>query len=176
VVRVLRVVTYAVDGWGVGELALVGDRPVAHDLPVPARPVTRDHVADADELARRPSDALTRLLARIYAFFRGERVIFTAEDVGLDESVEEWGFSPFMQRAAHVLIDVPFGETVSYGELAMLAGRPRAARAAGAFCGRNPLGLFVPCHRVIASDGSLGGYGSYGVAYKRRLLGLEGRA
>jgi O-6-methylguanine DNA methyltransferase len=176
-VGVLRVVTYAVDGWGVGELALVDDRPVSHELPVPTmRPSARDHVADRSELAARPGDALTRLLALVYAFFLGERVTWSADELALGESVREWGFSPFMQRAAHVLVEVPFGETVSYGELALLAGRPRAARAAGAFCSRNPLGLFIPCHRVIAADGSLGGYGSYGVAYKRRMLALEGRA
>jgi methylated-DNA-[protein]-cysteine S-methyltransferase len=175
-VGVLRVVTYAVDGWGVGELALVDDRPISHELPVPARPATRDHVADADELAGRPADALSRLLAVIYAFFRGERVSWTTHEIGLEESVVEWGLSPFMQRAALALAGVPFGETVSYGELAALAGLPRAARAAGAFCGQNPLGLFIPCHRVIAADGSAGGYGSYGVAYKKRLLALEASA
>jgi methylated-DNA-[protein]-cysteine S-methyltransferase len=65
---------------------------------------------------------------------------------------------------------------VTYGELAALAGRPRAARAAGGFCARNPLGLLIPCHRVISGDGSSGPYGSYGVDYKRRLLALEGIA
>ena len=170
----LRVVTYEVDGWGIGELALVGDRPVSHDLPVPARPVTRDHVAGEEQLAVRPRDSLTRLLALVYAFFRGERVSWSATQLGLGESVVEWGLSPFMQRAALELVAVPFGETVSYRDLAALGGLPRAARAAGAFRGRNPLGLFAPCHRVIASDGSLGGYGSYGTDYKRRLLALEG--
>ena len=65
------------------------------------------------------------------------------------------------------------GEVVTYGELAALAGAPGAARAAGSFCGRSRLGLFVPCHRVVAAGG-LGSYGSYGVAYKKRLLQLEG--
>jgi methylated-DNA-[protein]-cysteine S-methyltransferase len=173
---VLRVVTYEVGGWGIGELALVGERPVSHDLPVPARPVTRDHVADEEALETRPRDALSRLLALVYRFFRGERVGWSANELGLGESVVEWGLSPFMQRAALSLVDVPFGETISYRDLAASAGLPRAARAAGAFCGRNPLGLFVPCHRVIASDGTIGGYGSYGTAYKRRLLALEGHA
>ena len=172
----LRVVTYSVDGWGVGELALVDDRPVSHELPLPMRRPARDHVEDLSELARGLPDSLVRLLALIRRFFRGEQVSWTASDLRLDESVEEWGLTPFMQRAAYALVEVPFGETVSYGELADLAGRPRAARAAGAFCGRNPLELFIPCHRVIAADGSLGGYGSYGLAYKRRLLALEGLA
>jgi O-6-methylguanine DNA methyltransferase len=173
---VLRVVTYSVDGWGVGELALVDGRPISHELPLPTRRPARDHVEDLSGLARGLPDAIARLLALIGGFFHGERVDWTASDLRLDESVEEWGLSPFMQRTAHALVAVPFGETVSYGELADLAGRPRAARAAGAFCSRNPLELFIPCHRVIAADGSLGGYGSYGLVYKRRLLALEGSA
>jgi methylated-DNA-[protein]-cysteine S-methyltransferase len=173
---VLRVVTYAVDGWGIGELALLDDRPVSHETPRPATAPGPQHVDDPAELERMPADALSRLLARIYAFFRGERVRWTADELQLDESAEEWGFSPFMTRAAHALIDVPYGETVSYGELALLAGRPRAARAAGGFCARNPLGLFIPCHRVISGNGSSGPYGSYGVEYKRRLLALEDRS
>lgn len=62
---------------------------------------------------------------------------------------------------------------MTYGELAALAGAPGAARAAGTFCARSRLGLFVPCHRVV-SAGGLGSYGSYGIAYKKRLLALEG--
>ena len=68
---------------------------------------------------------------------------------------------------------VPRGEVVTYGELAALAGAPGAARAAGSFCARNKLSVFVPCHRVVAAGG-VGGYGSLGPEYKRRLLALEG--
>jgi methylated-DNA-[protein]-cysteine S-methyltransferase len=74
---------------------------------------------------------------------------------------------------ADALRRVPFGETVTYGELAALAGHPNAQRAAGTFCAGNRFPLFVPCHRVVAADG-LGSYGSLGVDYKRRLLALEG--
>jgi methylated-DNA-[protein]-cysteine S-methyltransferase len=65
------------------------------------------------------------------------------------------------------------GETITYGELAALAGRPNAARAAGTFCAQNRFGLIVPCHRVVSAAG-LGSYGSLGLQYKRRLLALEG--
>jgi methylated-DNA-[protein]-cysteine S-methyltransferase len=68
---------------------------------------------------------------------------------------------------------VPRGEVVTYGELAALAGRPGAARAAGTFCARNHLGVFVPCHRVVAAGG-IGTFGDLGVDYKRRMLALEG--
>jgi O-6-methylguanine DNA methyltransferase len=81
--------------------------------------------------------------------------------------------TPFLERCAHELMAIPRGEVVTYGELAALAGAPGAARAAGSFCARNRLGLFVPCHRVVSADG-LGSYGSYGVEYKRRLLEVEG--
>ena len=81
--------------------------------------------------------------------------------------------SPFFARCAEALRGVPRGEVVTYGELAALAGAPGAARAAGSFCARNRLGLFVPCHRVVAA-GDLGSYGSHGIEYKRRLLELEG--
>ena len=69
---------------------------------------------------------------------------------------------------------VPFGETVSYRDLASRAGRERAARAAGNVCARGTVGLIVPYHRVIASDGTIGSYGSSGPGKKRRLLLLEG--
>ena len=70
---------------------------------------------------------------------------------------------------------MPRGEVVTYGELAALAGAPRAARAAGTFCARNRVPIFVPCYRVVAAGG-LGSYPSLGVDYKRRLLELEGVA
>ena len=76
---------------------------------------------------------------------------------------------------------IPPGSTASYGEVARMIGRPGAARAVGAAVGRNPLGLVIPCHRVIAGDGSLGGYGGgwwggrqSGLELKRELLGREG--
>jgi O-6-methylguanine DNA methyltransferase len=170
---VLRVVTYAVDGWGIGELALLDDRPVSHELPRPANPRGPQRVEDESQI-RGDGDALSRLLQLTYAFFRGEPVSWTADDLALDVSTEEWGFSPFMRSAARALVALPYGETVTYGDLAMLAGRPRAARAAGGFCARNPLGLFIPCHRVVSGSGAAGPYGSYGVEYKRRMLALEG--
>jgi methylated-DNA-[protein]-cysteine S-methyltransferase len=81
----------------------------------------------------------------------------------------------FLGRCARALREIPRGEVVTYGELAALAGAPGAARAAGTFCARNRLGLFVPCHRVVGAGG-IGSYGSYGIEYKRRLLELEGAA
>jgi methylated-DNA-[protein]-cysteine S-methyltransferase len=79
----------------------------------------------------------------------------------------------FMQRVWLALRGVPAGEVATYGELAALAGNPRAARAVGHACSRNRVGLFVPCHRVVSATG-LGGYGHGGEGIKRRLLEFEG--
>jgi methylated-DNA-[protein]-cysteine S-methyltransferase len=106
------------------------------------------------------------IVGRLQAFFRGEEVSFA--DVELDLEYE----TPFQGALSDALRAVPRGEVVTYGELAALAGRPGAARAAGSFCARNRLAVFVPCHRVV-SAGGLGGYGSLGLDYKRRLLALE---
>ncbi len=73
------------------------------------------------------------------------------------------------------LQSIPYGETVSYGELAGRIGQPSASRAVGLANGRNPVAIVVPCHRVIGADGSLTGYGG-GVDRKRFLLALEQRA
>src|SRR5262249_14714198 len=81
----------------------------------------------------------------------------------------------FQRELAGAIREVPWGEIVSYGELAALAGRPGAARAAGMFCAQNRFALVFPCHRVVSSNG-IGGYGEAGVEVKQRLLALEGVA
>lgn len=80
--------------------------------------------------------------------------------------------TPFQCRVWDQLRRIPFGETISYGELARRVGNPAASRAVGAANGRNPIPIIVPCHRVIGSDGSMTGFGG-GVERKRALLGLE---
>jgi methylated-DNA-[protein]-cysteine S-methyltransferase len=79
----------------------------------------------------------------------------------------------FTDRVLHVVARIPYGETLSYGEVAAQAGNPRASRAAGTACGNNPVPLIVPCHRVVQSGGKPGNYGG-GPEMKRALLGLEG--
>ena len=151
----VRAFRYEAPGWGVGELWLRGEHVVWHELPVaglPAEPA-REHP----------------LLSRLRDFFTGKPVEFDDVDLDLEE------LSPFHRELAFALRRVRRGEVVSYGELAALAGRPRAQRAAGTFCARNRLAIFIPCHRVVGSDG-IGSYGALGVEYKRRLLALEGRA
>jgi len=81
----------------------------------------------------------------------------------------------FQRRACTALRRIPRGKVVSYGRLAVMAGRPGAARAAGAAMARNPLPIILPCHRVVASDGSLRGFsGRGGLQTKARLLSGEG--
>ena len=81
--------------------------------------------------------------------------------------------APFRRAVLEQLRGVPFGETVSYGELAARTGNPRAARAVGTACARNPVPIVVPCHRVLPSTGKLGAYAG-GPERKRALLSLEG--
>ncbi|HEY4396858.1 MAG TPA: methylated-DNA--[protein]-cysteine S-methyltransferase [Acidimicrobiia bacterium] len=102
-------------------------------------------------------------------YFDGRRRRFT---MPVDLSTVE---APFPRAVYEALCrDVRFGETVSYGELAQMAGRPGAARAVGNAMSRNPVPIVVPCHRVVASGGRIGGYGPSGVPTKRFLLALEG--
>ena len=176
----MQVVRYAADGWGVGELWLDADGlPVWHELPTPALELTRaapleggsapPTITLASSGARVRNGSVPELARRITAYFEGEHVSF--DDVAIDL---EWCTA--LQRAiAAALRAIPYGETISYGELSALAGRPQAPRAAGTFCSLNRLPLILPCHRVVAAGG-IGGYGSLGVAYKRRLLEHEGAA
>jgi methylated-DNA-[protein]-cysteine S-methyltransferase len=80
--------------------------------------------------------------------------------------------TPFQRTVWNALLTIPYGETISYGELAGRVGNERASRAVGAANGRNPLPIVIPCHRVIGKDGSLTGYGG-GVRIKEALLALE---
>jgi methylated-DNA-[protein]-cysteine S-methyltransferase len=100
-------------------------------------------------------------------YFGGSRKIF---DVVLAAEG-----TPFQRAVWKAIARVPFGETISYAELARRAGRPGSARAAGAATGRNPIGVIVPCHRIVGTDGSLTGYAG-GVDKKRALLALEAEA
>jgi len=86
----------------------------------------------------------------------------------------DWrGATEFQQCIWRALLRIPPGRTSSYAEVAAAAGRPRAVRAAGSACGANPIPVLVPCHRVVATGGGLGGF-SGGLDWKRRLLAREG--
>ena len=97
-------------------------------------------------------------------YFEGRRAAFNLP-------LEPEG-TPFQRRVWRALEEIPYGETVTYSELARRIGRPTAARAVGAANGRNPISVIVPCHRVIGADGTLTGYGG-GIERKQFLLDLE---
>jgi methylated-DNA-[protein]-cysteine S-methyltransferase len=100
-------------------------------------------------------------------YFEGKRDHF---DLPVD-----WALTPpgFRSRALHAVARIPYGKTKTYAEIAKSAGNPRAYRAAGTACGRNPIPLIVPCHRVLQTGGGVGNYGG-GPEMKRALLDLEG--
>lgn len=140
--------------WGVFFAQAEGDRLLALRFPGP----------EPEDLE--PGGPLVAALAReLGEYLCGERTSF---DLPLDPR------GTAFQRAVWAeLRRVPYGTTVSYGELARRAGRPRAARAVGQAVGANPLPILLPCHRVLPGGGGLGGFGP-GVDWKRRLLALEG--
>ncbi|MBI4512717.1 MAG: methylated-DNA--[protein]-cysteine S-methyltransferase [Gemmatimonadetes bacterium] len=115
----------------------------------------------------RDPDALAEAERQLREYFAGQRSSF---DLPVDLSA----LSDFDQRVLAAARRIGFGEVVPYAELAKRIARPKAVRAVGNALGRNPVAIVVPCHRVIRSDGSLGGYGG-GVEYKKRLLAIEGR-
>lgn len=110
------------------------------------------------------SPLLVRAVAELRGYLAGRRRHFS---VPLDPNG-----TPFEARVWAALLEIPYGEIVTYGELARRIGQPNATRAVAGACGRNPLPIVIPCHRVVASDG-LGGFGG-GLPLKRRLLALEG--
>ena len=102
----------------------------------------------------------------------GLRAYFAGDLHAIDTIPVEAGGTGFQQEVWRALRDIPCGTTVSYGELARRIGRPSAVRAVGLANGANPIGVVVPCHRVIGSNGSLTGYGG-GIERKRWLLDHE---
>ena len=182
-------VAYEVEGWGVGELVVCDGRVVWHELPwpraeraapvgavvpkypsrTPTHPGSGARAVVSQRTSRGDRSFVKEVVRLLQAYFEGERV--PLGDVPVELEYE----TPFLSSCATALRTVPPGEVVTYGELAALAGAPGAARAAGGFCARSHLSIFVPCHRVV-SAGGLGPYGSYGTNYKRRLLALEGYA
>jgi methylated-DNA-[protein]-cysteine S-methyltransferase len=140
------------------------------DLPA-WRDDTRPRTMSAAEVAIEHGDGtpageyLRQALRELAEYFAGERRDFT---VALDPQGPA-----FYQKAWAEVSRVPYGETRSYGEVARAIGSPAATRAVGAANGANPVAPFVPCHRIVGSDGRLTGYGP-GLPLKRRLLAMEG--
>jgi methylated-DNA-[protein]-cysteine S-methyltransferase len=147
----------------VGRLLLAGDGESLIQVgfqsgPRPLRRV-EGWVADAAPFAA--------AIAQLEEYFAGRRRRF---DLPLAPRGTE-----FQRRVWRALTEIPYGQTLSYGELARRIGKPSASRAVGLANGANPLPIIVPCHRVIGSDGTLTGFGG-GLPIKRKLLALEGPA
>jgi len=117
---------------------------------------------------RRDPEKVAGVLEQLTEYFEGSRSQF---DLNFDLDT----LTPFQKEVLEALQQVPKGSYVTYRELAERVGKPKASRAVGQALGRNPIPILIPCHRVIATDGSLGGYsGAGGVATKRELLEFEG--
>jgi methylated-DNA-[protein]-cysteine S-methyltransferase len=123
------------------------------------------HDVDGATLVTEPFGVIAETVRQLEAYFAGTRREFALElaPQGTDFQLAVWD----------ALQTIPYGETMSYRELARAVGRPTAFRAVGQANGRNPIAIVVPCHRVIGSDHSLTGFGG-GIDNKRVLLGLEG--
>ena len=127
-------------------------------------------MSQARELVRRRvfRESLERCGRGVFVDRFYERFLASSPEVR-----EKFAGTDFDRSVWTILRRLKAGSTLTYGELAAAAGRAKAARAAGAACGRNPLPLFVPCHRVTGAGGRLGGFSS-GLAWKRLLLSAEG--
>jgi methylated-DNA-[protein]-cysteine S-methyltransferase len=143
-------------------------RLAAVELPGQATP--GDLSAPEGELEAEDRDAVERWVGELEAYFRGDRLRWTAAEVGLDDL----GVGAFQREVYAALLGVPPAETISYGALAHRAGFPRAARAVGTAMATNPMPIVIPCHRVVRSDGGLGNYGN-DPSWKARLLEHERR-
>ncbi len=108
---------------------------------------------------------LEGILRKLQLYFSGERVVF-------DEGLDIRNATTFQQRVWKATMAIPYGETRSYGWVAARAGQPSASRAVGQALGANPIPIIIPCHRVLAADGSLHGF-SGGLSMKKTLLDLE---
>jgi len=141
-----------------GKIAIAGDQDRISHLFLPGEPVPSGFIAAETPLLREAARQLQSYLA-------GQRQSF---DLPLDPQG-----TPFMRRVWQALLEIPYGETRSYGDIARAVGNPKACRAVGQANHRNPISIFIPCHRVIGSSGQLVGYGG-GLEIKEFLLRLEG--
>ncbi|MEU0033067.1 MULTISPECIES: methylated-DNA--[protein]-cysteine S-methyltransferase [unclassified Streptomyces] len=143
-----------------GPLTLVADDGLLCGLYM----VGQRHRPPQEDFGERDDTLLAEPKRQLAAYFAGDLKEF---DVPM-----RLAGTPFQRRVWDQLARIPYGEIRSYGELADALGNPKASRAVGLANGRNPVGIIVPCHRVVGADGSLTGYGG-GLERKRRLLDFE---
>ena len=121
-------------------------------------------LSTAKSVSSKANDHLTQTEKQLREYFAGKRKKFS---IKLDISGTE-----FQESVWYALSKIAYGKTVSYAQQAKLVRKPKAFRAVGSANGKNPVAIILPCHRVIATDGTLGGYGG-GLSIKRKLLALE---
>jgi methylated-DNA-[protein]-cysteine S-methyltransferase len=167
-------VVWTVVGTDIGPLLLAATQEGLVNVVFHATDTVRDRALDrlASRLGTEPVEApgsplLAEAIRQVEAYFGGERHDF---DLPLDWSLIS-GFNREVLR--ELATGVPYGAVVGYGDLAGRVGQPGAAQAVGMAMGANPLPVVVPCHRVVESDGGIGGFGG-GLETKRKLLALEG--
>jgi methylated-DNA-[protein]-cysteine S-methyltransferase len=146
----------------IGPLILAGDATGLREILF----VNGRHSAKPDPSWQKDSTLLQPAIDQLHAYFAGDLETF-------DLKLAPEG-TPFQLSVWRNLSDIPFGETISYGELARRIGNPKASRAVGLANGSNPIPIVIPCHRVIGSNGKLTGYGG-GLPIKEKLLALERR-
>ncbi|MFJ9540765.1 methylated-DNA--[protein]-cysteine S-methyltransferase [Streptomyces sp. NPDC101225] len=167
-------VVWAVVGTGIGPLLLAATREGLVNVVFHATDAVRDKALArlASRLGAEPVEApgsplLAEAIRQVGSYFSGRRQAF---ELPLDWSLTS-GFNRQVLR--ELAAGVPYGAVVGYGDLAGRVGQPGAAQAVGTAMGSNPLPVVVPCHRVVESDGGIGGFGG-GLETKRKLLALEG--
>ena len=144
----------------VGPLTLVAEDGVLTRLTMDSQ----KYVSDAAELGDRDEVGFGVVVGQLEEYFAGERTTFDVPLAPVGDA--------FKQRVWALLREIPYGQTRSYRDLAVALGDPHLSQAVGSANARNPIGIIIPCHRVIGSDGSLVGYAG-GMDRKRYLLALE---
>jgi methylated-DNA-[protein]-cysteine S-methyltransferase len=160
------VIAYAAFASPLGRLVAAASREGLVQIVLPAEDPGRELARYGAVLVESPRH-LAHVRRQLEEYFEGKRREFT---LALDLSDARG----FRLRALRGLTEIPYGEVVTYTELAKRAGNPSAARAAGHACATNPISIVVPCHRVLRRDGGLGGYPG-GLEVKARLLAHEAR-
>ncbi len=145
----------------IGPLVLAGHDGALTNL----RMTDQTYPPDGQQRWHEDQAAFADVVEQLHSYFAGELTRF--------EVTLELRGTEFQRRVWHALVEIPYGETRSYGQLAERVGSPGASRAVGLANGHNPVAIIVPCHRVIGADGSLTGYGG-GLERKQVLLALEG--
>jgi methylated-DNA-[protein]-cysteine S-methyltransferase len=144
-----------------GAVVISGNETALHQLQLPA---TASGAPPLDEGRKGLPRALAKAKDQLEAYFAGA---LTAFDLPLEPEGTQW-----QQGVWRALVEVPYGQTATYGEIARRVGKPNASRAVGMANNRNPIAVVIPCHRVIGADGSLTGYGG-GLDVKAWLLAHE---